>query len=132
MASYTTVFDLEKPDSNDPVSLDVINENYDKIDDAFNKLFKYKYYTKSPVTIANNAGIRFSANDMGMSTPDGYVPFALVRYTSGSYRVATAYINAVGEDDTNVIGIWNSSGETQSSLTVGIGILYIKEDSGIL
>ena len=94
-------------------------------------LFKYVNYTKSGVSLANNSGVRYTANDMGFSTPSGYKVCALVRYTSGSYKVATSYVNPFATGTTNAIGLWNSSGATQSSLTVAIGILYVKNGFGI-
>ena len=94
-------------------------------------LFKYVYYTKSNVSVANNSGIRYTANDLGISTPSGYKVCALVRFTSGSYKVATTYVNPFATGTTNAIGLWNSSGATQSSLNLGVGILYVKNGFGI-
>lgn len=94
-------------------------------------LFKYKYYEKTIASLANATGTRMSASDMGFSTPSGYKPLALVRYTSGTYKVATSYVNILATGDTNAIGIFNSSGSTQTSFKIGVGILYVKTGFGI-
>ena len=97
----------------------------------FVNLFKYTYYEKTIASLANNTGLRMSATQMGFATPTGYKPLALVRYTSGSYKIATAYVNIQATGDTNAIGIWNGSGATQTTFKIGIGILYVKTGFGI-
>ena len=97
----------------------------------FVNLFKYTYYEKTIASLANNTGLRMSATQMGFATPTGYKPLALVRYTSGSYKIATAYVNIQATGDTNAIGIWNGSGSTQTTFKIGIGILYVKTGFGI-
>ena len=95
------------------------------------ELFKYKFYEKKIDSLANGAGARYSADFMGFSTPAGYKPFAIGRYTSGQYKVATSYVNIFATGDVNAIGIFNSSGATQTNFKVGIGIMYIKTGFGI-
>lgn len=106
-------------------------EQVAEVASVFDTLFKYTYYEKTVASLEDGTGIRLSAADMGFSTPTGYKPLATVRYTSGSYRVATSYVNPLATGDTNAIGIFNSSGATQSSIKVGIGVLYVKTGLGI-
>lgn len=103
----------------------------DAINTKLTDLFKYVFYETTVASLADGAGIRISANTLGVSTPAGYKPFAIGRYTSGSYRVPTAYINIQSTGDNYVIGIFNSSGSEQTNIKVGIGIVYIKNGMGI-
>ena len=98
---------------------------------TFDTLFKYTYYEKTIPSLADGTGIRMSANDMGFVTPTGYKPLAIARYTSGSYKVATSYVNVLATGDVNAIGIFNSSGATQSSFKIGVGVLYVKAGLGM-
>ena len=102
---------------------------------SFGNLYKYIWYPYQITGIADGAGLRLSANTLGVSNPSGYKPFALVRYTSGSYKVPVTYVNILATGNDNVMGFWNSSGATQGSaqnpLNAGVGILYIKTGTGM-
>lgn len=107
------------------------NAELNAVDGKFTNLFKYVFYETTVASLADGAGIRISANTLGISTPAGYKPFAICRFTSGSYRIPTSYVNIQSTGDSYVIGLFNASGAEQTNFKVGIGIVYVKTGMGI-
>lgn len=107
----------------DDLIRDVIKSS---ISTVLNGLFVYKYYTKAIDSIANNATLSLTGDDFGVSTPSGYTPFAIKRFTSGSVHLYAALVRSDGTGTSTLMNIKNVSGSTQTDKTAGIGILYIK------
>lgn len=94
-------------------------------------LFQYKFYEYSVPTVNVNSTLQIKASDFGVSTPSGYKPFAILRYSSGSVNLAVAQVIGSATGTSNMMGIRNIASSAQSNKTASIGILYIKTGMGI-
>ena len=94
-------------------------------------LFQYKFYEYSVPTVNVNSTLQIKASDFGISTPSGYKPCAILRYSSGSVNLAVTQVIGSATGTSNMMGIRNIASSAQSNKTASIGILYIKTGMGI-
>lgn len=99
-----------------------------EVQDLLGGLLKYAYYTKT-VNVPANTSIVVSPNDLGFSHPAGYKVVGIARFTSGSRYVSVTYINPFASGNTNCFGVINNSlNIDRNDCTIGLGILYAKDD----
>ena len=93
-------------------------------------LFKYVMYQYALPDIPANTTLQITAANLKITTPAGYKPFAIHRFSSGSVNLAITQVNCGVTGSSNCIGIRNITGSTQSGKTASIGIMYIKTGFG--
>lgn len=134
MATTTPNIGLTKPIGTEFVNLGIINENYDKIDEAvglnatevakLTGLFKIVTYNAS-FSVSKNHYTNISANNFGFSTPEGYTPVAFLRYDTGYFDVGLTEFNVKATGNVDALRIYNhSSGNTSG--VVYVDVLYVK------
>lgn len=99
-------------------------------------LFAEKSYTYVySVTASGGAAIAADnftdADDNPVSTPTGYVPFAIKRATSGSKHVALGAVNAMALGTTAIMTVRETNGSAGNDLTARLNIVYVKSGFGI-
>ena len=94
-------------------------------------LFQYKFYEYSVPTVDVNKTLAIKANDFGFSTPSGYKPFAVIRFSSGSVNLAASAVNGLATGTATAMSIRNIASSAQSNKTASVGIMYIKTGMGI-
>lgn len=102
-----------------------------EIQTKLTNLFQYKLYSYVISSINANASLSIKANDFGFSTPTGYKPFAVLRFTSGSANIAVCTVNGGATNTGTAMAVRNASSSTQTNKTAYIGIMYIKTGMGI-
>ena len=88
---------------------------------------KIKSYSAGSRTVAANAALGLSANDFSASAPTGYMPVAVVGYSSGIANCACYSVNANATGTQRMMSIINLAA---SSVTIepSIVVLYAKSD----
>ena len=102
-----------------------------EIQTKLTNLFQYKYYSYSLPTINTNTTLAIKASDFGFSTPTGYKPFAIIRFTSGSVNLAACGVNGLATGTATAMSIRNIASSAQTGKTASVGIMYIKTGMGI-
>jgi len=137
MATTTPNIGLTKPVGTEFVNLGIINENYDKIDEAIgnleteienidvNGMLKTIQYTASNITVNEGMPAVVNARDFGISDVEGYTPIAPAFFTSGSYGVFVTWLSATATDERTTMSLRNV---TNAPITCSpqITILYVK------
>lgn len=135
MATTTPNIGLTKPAGTENVNLSIINENYDKIDEAIGLnateiakltgLFKIVTYNAS-FSVSKNYYTSISANNFGFSTPEGYTPVAFLRYDTGYWDVALTEFNVKATGNTHALRIFNLGSGNINRGVVYVDVLYVK------
>ena len=87
-------------------------------------LFKLVQYTAA-YTVAANDGGTLNANQLSVSTPTGYNPVAISKFSSGASNVVVRYCDARASGTTTMVAYRNlSSGSVSATFT--FTILYVK------
>lgn len=126
----TEVLGLYKPDGSDYVSVERdLNENYQKIDDAFKDLFMTKAYQTVFSSVASGNKV-FTNEDFDIAEITGYTPVALVGFVSSSanFILRGSDPSAFVGETANCIYCRNLGSSTISSLTITITVLWVKTD----
>lgn len=76
-------------------------------------------------TINASSSLNISASDMGVSTPSGYKPIALTKFSSGNGNVCTRFADIEATGSSACLALRNVS-TSAISATAWIGILYVK------
>lgn len=87
-------------------------------------LFQIVYYSYA-YTINASSSLNISADDMGLSTPSGYKPIALTRFSSGNGNVCTRFADIEATGTSACLALRNVA-TSSISATSWIGILYVK------
>ena len=92
-----------------------------------NLQIKIKSYSAGSRTVAANSALGLSANDFSVSAPSGYMPVAVVGYSSGIANCACYSVNANATGTQRMMSIINLAA---SAVTIepSIVILYAKSD----
>ena len=88
------------------------------------KVVRYSYTWTS--SVAKNGNLVIKASDFGISTPPGYSPVALCRYTSGTTNCAVNFINARATGESTAMRIKNLSESAQTNKTAIMEVLYVR------
>lgn len=92
-------------------------------------IFKRVYYTYTWAdSVAEGSSISFTANNFGVSTPEGYVPVGIWRLTTGTFYCSVVAVVPGATGDNTILSIRNMSAVARSGYTAGIGILYMKSE----
>lgn len=91
-------------------------------------IFKRLYYTYTWDSLEARAYTSFTANDFGVSTPDGYVPIGIWRLSTGTAYCGILSVTPGATGSDAILSIQNLSTSTISGQTAGIGILYMKSE----
>lgn len=94
-------------------------------------LFQYKYYSYELPTINTNSTLAIKASDFGFSTPSGYKPFAVIRFSSGSVNLSAGIVNGMATGTATAMSVRNIASSAQSGKTASIGVMYVKTGMGI-
>lgn len=94
------------------------------INDILTDYFKIVTYTASYTVAASSSGA-LTANDLSVSTPAGYTPIAIVKYTTGNGNVCARYCDAQATNTTTMFAYRNFSTGSVSS-TAGVTVLYTR------
>lgn len=103
--------------------------------DPVDEMFIIKRYCRQ-YTIAAGATLQLKANTfyeegtedapVYISTPDGYTPIAIVKFTTGRIYCVPASIDAAALGDTNLVTILNTNSVEETDRWCRVNILYAK------
>lgn len=95
----------------------------------YQSIFKRVYYTHTwSDTIEAGSSLSFTADDFGVSTPEGYTPVGFWRLTSGTVYCSLLAIVPGATGTSTILSIRNLSSADRSGYTAGIGILYMRNE----
>ena len=86
--------------------------------------YKVVAYTAS-YTANASSGVTISADDFVASTPTGYAPVAVTKFTSGTADVVVRYADATSTGSSVTLAMRNVATSAKSA-TAGITILYVR------
>ena len=87
--------------------------------------YQIKAYTYSCPSIAAGSYKDIKASDLGLSTPEGFTPVALARFSTGTTIYSTSYVNAKATGEDVVITLVNNTSGTVTARTVYFDVLYM-------
>jgi len=87
--------------------------------------WQIKEYSLTYQNMPINAQYGWKASDMGVSTPSGYTPVAVVRLTSGNDSCSVTGFNVRATGDNTIVSIRNHSNSLRNG-TIRMDILYLK------
>ena len=94
-----------------------------------NTLIKLVYYTyKWTTSLAADASLTITADNFGISTPSGYTPMGITRFTSGTNTCVVDRVNPRATGTIAALVIRNKSSSAQTGKTAGIGIMYVRNN----
>lgn len=100
--------------------------------DDMNALIKRIYYTyKWTTSIAVNGYLAISASKFKISTPSGYIPIGVARFTTGTAACIVTNVNPNATGDTTAMTMRNKHSSAVSGYTAGIAITYMREDYAV-
>lgn len=123
---------LYLPDGSDYVSVDRdLNQNYQKIDDAFGNLFLLKMYTASSVSASSGSGKSLKASDFtGIEEIEGYTPLAVFHIFISNASVVTRYFcvdNLLKTGDSDyIMAVRNTGSSAVSGVSIELGVIWVK------
>ena len=92
-------------------------------------IFKRVYYTYAWAdSVAAGSSLSFTANDFGVSTPDGYVPVGIWRLSTGTVYCSIVVVVPGATGDDTILSIRSLGTSARSGYTAGIGILYMRSE----
>jgi len=95
----------------------------------YQSIFKRVYYTYTwNDTITAGTSLSFTADDFGVSTPEGYTPVGFWRITAGTVYCSILAVVPGATGTSTILSIRNLSSEDKSGFTAGIGILYMRNE----
>lgn len=103
-----------------------IEDGIKDLENQLNSLFKIVSYNIN-YTVAGNATKNVTAEEFGISTPNGYTPIAILRFSTGSAQVYVRGIIPFGTGAQEIFFMTNTS-SSQINTTAYIDILYTKTD----
>lgn len=101
-------------------------EQVEQVGNTFDSLFKIKYFSKQYDSLAAGSALVISANDLGITVPDGYMLFGFYRFTSGSRHVPVSWINPMVTGDSAIMAVKNVQETAATNFTAGVGVIFIK------
>ena len=125
----TSVLGLYKPDGSDYVSVERdLNENFDKIDGAFDKLFILENYSASVSSISSGSTKAIKGSDLNVQAITGYTPVAFAKVWTSSTAVADIRhdITKVFDENDPCITLRNVGSSGSSAGTLDVVILWAK------
>lgn len=92
------------------------------------EIFKIVQYDYTMPSIAAGGTLGITANNFGVSTPSGYTPIGVQRYTTGSPQLFAADLSTLATGSNNMMCIKNtgSSATGANALTARIYIVYAR------
>lgn len=110
--------DLTSLDTSDKTSL------VGAINDILTDFFKIVTYTASYTVAASSSGA-LTANDFSVSTPAGYKPIAIVKFTTGNGNVCARYCDAQATGS-NTMFAYRNFASASVTATAGVTVLYTR------
>lgn len=130
MATTTPNIGLTKPVGTELISLGIINENYDKIDEAvglnkskLTEMFKIETFSCDFASISVHSARNLSKSDFNVIAPTGYTALAITAYRVN--KTGIFFRNLDVKSSVNFATLANEGSGSQSG-TATVSILFVK------